>query len=176
MSEASAGAAKAHGDTNTPWTSFPHGLPEAADFSYSAHAPSAPMSTWPANSLGLSRIDTHTRLDDAWKAYPSATRSMSYGEDQSGQFSSSSTRQYDRAHPPLATNAPESSLGAQGSLSAGAVPHTAYSTWPQPYQYAKPAEDYGGWYGDQAHHSPEAHISSTAADPSQAGGMYYSGR
>ncbi|KAI1379446.1 hypothetical protein F4677DRAFT_464753 [Hypoxylon crocopeplum] len=168
--DARAGAARASGDTNASWTNFAHGLPETSELSsYTSHAPPSSLSTWPANSLGLSRIDTNTRLDDTWKSYASTTRSMSYSDEH---YVSPSARSYDRAH---AT--PETSLGSQGSLSAGAGHHPTYGTWPQPYQYAKPGEDYAGWYDDHEGHHPGAHVSSTAEDPSQAGGaMYYGGR
>ncbi|KAI1416823.1 hypothetical protein F5Y13DRAFT_204182 [Hypoxylon sp. FL1857] len=161
--EAAASAAKMPGDANASWASYPHGMPETPDLSsYASNAPPVSLSTWPATSLGLSRIDTNSRLDDAWKPYPPGTRSMSYSDDPSGQFSSASTRPYERVQ------VAEAHLSAQGSLSAGAVPHPTYNVWQQSYQYAKPNDDYEGWYEDHEHHAPTVHLSA-GEDPSQAG-------
>ncbi|OTA59135.1 hypothetical protein K449DRAFT_436091 [Hypoxylon sp. EC38] len=169
--DAGANVAKTPSDANTSWTNFAHGMTETPDLSpYTSHAPPTSLSTWPATSLGSSRIDTNIRLDDVWKPYPPGTRSMSYSDDQSEQFASASTRAYERVQ------VSEAHLSAQGSLSAGAVPHPTYNAWQQPYQYAKPNEDYEGWYEDHGHHPSNAHIPSSGEDLSQAGGMYYGGR
>ncbi|KAI1775159.1 hypothetical protein F4818DRAFT_452068 [Hypoxylon cercidicola] len=158
----------AHGGS---WAGFAHSLPETADYSSSyAPAPQTASAWGPANSLELGRINTAGN-GGAWKAYPTTTRSISYSDDQYAASPSSPTRPYD------------------GSLSAGAAtPHPTYGGaagggWAQTYPYAtttKPHEhDYGAWYGaDQGpQHSPEAHVSSVAAeDPSQAGAMYYGAR
>ncbi|KAI0830963.1 hypothetical protein F5Y06DRAFT_290548 [Hypoxylon sp. FL0890] len=168
--DAGASAAKTPGDTNTSWTSYSQGMVETPDLSsYTAHVPVS-LSTWPATSLGLSRIDTNTRLDDAWKPYPQGTRSMSYSDDQSGHFASAPTRPYERVQ------VPEAHLSAQGSLSAGAVPHPAYNAWQQSYQYAKANDGYEEWYEGHEHHPPNTHLSTVGEDPSQAGSMYYGGR
>ncbi|KAI0152573.1 hypothetical protein F4776DRAFT_659499 [Hypoxylon sp. NC0597] len=169
--DAGASVVRTPSDANAPWTNFAHGMPETSDLSpYTSHTPPASLSTWPATSLGPSRIDTNVRLDDVWKPYPPGARSMSYSDDQSGQFASASTRAYDRVQ------ISEAHLSAQGSLSAGAVPHPTYNAWQQPYQYAKPNEDYEGWYEDHEHHPSNAHLSSSGEQLSQAGGMYYGGR
>ncbi|KAI1211071.1 uncharacterized protein F4807DRAFT_459302 [Annulohypoxylon truncatum] len=171
------GVAKTAGGANDPWAAYPDGLPETADLSsYTSHAPVATLSTgWSATPPGLHRVDSSSRLD-TWRAYPPGTRSMSYSDDQSGQFMPP-TRPYERVQPPIATNAvPEASMGAHGSLSAGAMPHATYSSWQLPYQYSRSNEDYGVWYEDREHHASEAHMSSVGEDPSQAGGMYYGGR
>lgn len=170
--DADAGAETTSGATNTPWTSFPHGVPETTGFSqYTSHATTPSLSTWPANSLGINRMNT----DDTWHPYPSGARSMSFNSHQSEQFDSSSTRPYDRVQSPIATNImPEASLAAQGSLSAGATPHLAYDVWQQQYEYSRPNEDYDGWY-ENRDHPAGAHVSSSE-DPSQIGGVYYSQR
>ncbi|KAI0847600.1 hypothetical protein F5Y00DRAFT_271107 [Daldinia vernicosa] len=169
--DADASAETAPGATNTPWTTFPHDVPETTGFSqYASH-----VSTWPTNSLGINRMDTETHLDDTWRPYPSGARSMSFNSHQSGQFDSSSTRPYDRVQSPSATDImPEASLVAQGSLSAGATPHLAYDVWQQQYQYPRPNEDYGGWY-ENGDHAAGAHVSSNE-DPSQVRDVYYSQR
>lgn len=171
--EAANDTVRAPGDTNTSWTNFAHGVPEASDVSpYTSHAPAVSMSAWSTSPVGLSRIDT----GDAWKSYPQGTRSMSYSDDQSGHFTSPTTRPYDGVQAAIGTHVmPEASPDAHGSLSAGAAPHMAYGAWQQSYQYAKPNEDYGGWYEDREHQLG-AHVSPTGADPSQHGGMYYGGR
>ncbi|KAI1450449.1 hypothetical protein F5Y02DRAFT_115612 [Annulohypoxylon stygium] len=172
------GVSKATSSTNDPWANYQDGLSETSDLSsYVSHAPVAPLSTgWSTASPGLSRVDSNSRLDDAWRAYPPGTRSMSYSDDQSSHFAPL-TRPYDRTQPPFPTNVvPEASMGAQGSLSAGAVPHATYSSWRQPYQYSRSSADYGDWYEDREHQASEAHMSSAGEDPSQAGGMYYGGR
>lgn len=161
---------------SSSWAGFAHGLPETADYSSYAHAPApVSMSTWPANSLELSRINTTGA--SAWKSYPTTaagTRSISYGDE--AYAATSPTRPYDRGDV----------VAADGSLSAGAAtPHSAYGgggAWGQSYHPypAKPHEqDYGGWYGAEQggpQHSPEAHVSSAAEDPSHVGSMYYGGR
>ncbi|XDG09349.1 hypothetical protein ABKA04_008964 [Annulohypoxylon sp. FPYF3050] len=165
------GVSKATSSTNDPWANYQDGLSETSDLSsYVSHAPLAPLSTgWSTASPGLSRVDSNSRLDDAWRAYPPGTRSMSYSDDQSSQFAPL-TRPYDRTQPPFHSNVvPEASMGAHGSLSAGAVPHATYSSWRQPYQYSRSSEDYGGWYEDREHQASEAHMSSAGEDPSQAG-------
>ncbi|KAI1134382.1 hypothetical protein F5Y05DRAFT_406536 [Hypoxylon sp. FL0543] len=167
--EATPSAVKTPGDTSAPWTSFSHGMPETPDVSYTPHAPVS-LSAWPATPLGLSRIDTNTRLDDEWKPNPPGTRSMSYSDEQSGHFASTPTRSYERVH------VPEAHLSAQGSLSAGAVPYQTYNAWQQSYQYVKPEDSYEEWYAGHEHYPSDAHFSSAGEDPSQAGGMYYGGR
>ncbi|KAI0387914.1 hypothetical protein F5Y04DRAFT_274770 [Hypomontagnella monticulosa] len=172
--EAANGAARASADPNTSWSNFAQGVPETSDISpYTSHAPAVSMSAWSTNVVGLSRIDT----SDAWKSYPQGTRSMSYSDDQSGQYVSPTTRPYDDVQASIGSHVmPETSPDAHGTLSAGAAPHmAAYGAWPQSYQYAKPNEDYGGWYEDREHQLG-AHVSPTGADPSQHGGMYYGGR
>ncbi|OTB06442.1 hypothetical protein M426DRAFT_20897 [Hypoxylon sp. CI-4A] len=167
--ETGAGATKAPSSTNPLWTNFSHGLSETSEISpYAAQQ----IPTWPANAINMSRIDSSHA--DAWRQYPSGSRSISFSEEHTGHFTSPSIGHYDnRAQPPTATNfAPQPSLGAQGSLSAGAVSHPTYSAWPQ-YQYARPNEDYSSWYDDR---ESSEHIPSAAEDPSQAGGMYYGGR
>ncbi|KAL7627795.1 hypothetical protein AAE478_001990 [Parahypoxylon ruwenzoriense] len=181
--EAGASATRTPSDTNSPWPNFSHGLPDTPDYSpYSPHAP-ASSSTWPGAPLEtLSRIDANARLSSPWKLHPAVTRSMSYNGDQSGQFPPPSTRPYDRAQLSMAPQVkiepvPGMALNAHnGSLSAGAEPHSTYGAWHQPYQYTKANGDYGGWYGEPGEHQPEAHVSSASEDPSQAGGMYYGGR
>ncbi|KAI0889143.1 uncharacterized protein GGS22DRAFT_196804 [Annulohypoxylon maeteangense] len=176
--DTSSGVAKTTGGANAPWANYPEGLPETSDLSpYATHAPVASMSTgWSTTSPELHRMDSNARLDDTWRAYPPGTRSMSYSDEQSGQFVST-TKPYDRVYPPIATNVvPEASMGTHGSLSAVAVPHAAYGSWRQPYHFPRPDEDYGGWYEDREHHVSETHMSSVGEDPSQAGGIYYSGR
>ncbi|KAI2471021.1 hypothetical protein F4781DRAFT_420931 [Annulohypoxylon bovei var. microspora] len=171
-------AAKMAGNANDQWANYPDGLPEASDLSsYASHAPAVSLSTgWSTTSPGLNRIDTNTRLDDTWRAYPPGIRSMSYSDDQTGHFVSP-TRPYDRIQPPVATHVvSEASIGAHGSLSAGAVPHAAYNSWRQPYQYSRSNEDYGAWYEDREHHASEAQLSPMGEDPSQAGGIYYGER
>ncbi|KAI1092741.1 hypothetical protein F5B19DRAFT_502106 [Rostrohypoxylon terebratum] len=166
---------KVAGGTNDPWASYPDGLSETSGLSsYASHAPIAPLSTgWSTSSPGLSRMDSNPRLDDAWRTYPSGTRSMSYSDDQSSQFEPL-TRPFDRTQPAIPTNvAPGASMGTHGSLSAGAVPHPTYGSWRQPYQYSRSNEDYGGWYEDREHQAPGAHISSLGEDPSQAGESQY---
>ncbi|KAI1657864.1 hypothetical protein F4813DRAFT_62331 [Daldinia decipiens] len=174
--DADAGAETTSGATNTPWMTFPHGVPETTGFSqYTSHTTAPPLSAWPASSLGINRMDTETHLDDTWRPYPSGPRSMSFNSHQSEQFDPSSTRPYDRVQSPSATNImPEASLAAQGSLSAGATPHLAYDVWQQQYHYSRHNEDYGGWY-EIRDHPAEAHVSS-GEDPSQIGGVYYGQR
>ncbi|KAI1761006.1 hypothetical protein GGR53DRAFT_48450 [Hypoxylon sp. FL1150] len=159
---ASRTSSSSHHDAHGSWS----GYSETAD--YPSYPPPSSMSTWPAHSLELSRINT-----GAYRTYPTAavTRSLSYSDDPSGHYASPSPTRaaYTRHAPPLATD-------DDGSLSAaGAAPHPAYggSAWGQPYSYAS-----GAWYGDQGQqHSPEAHVSSAGAeDPSHPSGMYYGGR
>ncbi|KAI0109951.1 hypothetical protein F4814DRAFT_450913 [Daldinia grandis] len=171
-----ASAETTQGATNTPWTTFPHGVPEATGFpQYAPHATTPSLSTWPTNSLGINRMDTETHLDDTWRPYPLGARSMSFNSHHSGQFDSSPTRPYDRVQSPSVTNImPEANLAAQGSLSAGATPHLAYNVWQQQYQYPRPSEDYGGWYENHDH--PAGVHASSSEDPSQIGGVYYSQR
>ncbi|KAI1457985.1 hypothetical protein F4805DRAFT_467052 [Annulohypoxylon moriforme] len=172
------GVAKSTGGANVQWANYPDGIPETVDLSsYASHAPVASLSTgWATAPPGLNRMDSNSRLNDTWRAYPPGTRSMSYSDDQPGQFMPPA-RPYDRPQPAIATNiVPETSMSAHGSLSAGAVPHATYGSWRQPYQYSRPNEDYGGWYEDREHHASEAHMSSVGEDPSEAGGMYYGGR
>ncbi|KAI1103960.1 hypothetical protein F4804DRAFT_342147 [Jackrogersella minutella] len=172
--DAGSSVAKTTGDTNTAWSNYPHGLPETPDLSYASHTPTPVATHWQTHSPGLSRIDTSAPLDDPWRSYPPGTRSMSYSDDQSGHFASPA-RLYGRVHP--ATSAvPETGLGVQGSLSAGAVPQPTYGGWQQPYPYSRSHAGYEGpWYEDRQHHGSEGHIS-LAEDPSPTGGLYYSER
>jgi hypothetical protein len=60
------------------------------------------------------------------------------------------------------------------SLSAGAVPPSSYASWQQSYSYSKPAESYGGWYGEAGTHQQlgpgDQHSSAHAHSGS---GVYY---
>ncbi|KAI2624414.1 hypothetical protein GGR54DRAFT_638290 [Hypoxylon sp. NC1633] len=180
-SEGGSGVARTPSSANSPWANYTHGLPETQDLSsYPSHPPPASLSTWTASSTGEpGRLDTSSRLDDAWRSYPSETRSMSYSsDDQAVSFTSPSTRSYDRAHLSVATGSIlQTSLSGEGPFSASAAPHSTYSTWSQSYQYPRPNNDYGGWYEDHEGHQSEVHDPSTAESPSQTGGsIYYSGR
>ncbi|KAI1470278.1 uncharacterized protein F4812DRAFT_259599 [Daldinia caldariorum] len=160
------------GDTTGPWMTIPHGLPDATEFSQYAPQTTSPLSTWPANSLGIHRVDTDAHLDHTWRPYPSGARSMSFNNTQSGQFDPSPTRPYDGIQSPSAADImPEVNLHAQGSLSAGATPSLAYDVWQQQYQYSRLNEEYNGWY-ENGDHPTRPDISSSEGS-SQTGGTYY---
>lgn len=156
-------------DLNATWRSYPTESPITPAFSpYTPHAP-PPSATWSA-SVGS---ESSSRDDMGWSSYPAPPpRSLSFGSESVAshqpypsisQMSGHSSRPYERKSssissemypPPIATTipgietVPGTTLEHNVSLSAGAVPPSSYGSWQQPYQYSKPAEGYGGWYGD----------------------------
>ncbi|KAL2170064.1 hypothetical protein VTG60DRAFT_5336 [Thermothelomyces hinnuleus] len=166
------------GDMNAIWRSYPGDSPITAAFSPYAPQGPPPSATWSA-PVGS---DTSSRDDIAWSTYPAPPpRSMSFGaESMSGQqqypsisqISNHSTRAYDRKSssvsadmypPPIATTipgietVPGTAINHAASLSAGAVPPSTYAPWQQSYTYSKPADGYGGWYGDAGDQSSSTH-------------------
>ncbi|KAK4153426.1 Halotolerance protein 9 [Chaetomidium leptoderma] len=170
-------------DMNATWRSYPGDSPITPAFSpYTPHAP-PPSATWSA-SVGSEPSSRDDIAWSSYPAPP--PRSMSFGAEgmagqqqhqQQQQYPSishiSSSRGYDRKsssvsadmYPPaIATTIPgietvpgTTTLEHNASLSAGAVPpSSSYASWHQSYSYSKPAEGYGGWYGEAAgdqHHS-----------------------
>ncbi|KAK3337110.1 hypothetical protein B0T19DRAFT_60884 [Cercophora scortea] len=174
------------------WRSYPSESPITPAFSpYTPHAP-PPSATWSA-SVGS---ESSSRDDIAWSTYPAPpSRSLSFGAESHQQYpsisqmSGHSSRPYDRKSssisaemypPPIATTIPGietipgTTLEHNVSLSAGAIPPSSYGSWQQSYPYSKPAEGYGGWYGEagaQQHLGPgEPHPSEHAHSGSS---MYY---
>lgn len=170
-------------DMNATWRSYPGDSPITPAFSpYTPHAP-PPSATWSA-SVGS---ESSARDDIAWSSYPAPPpRSLSFGaEGMAGhqqypsmtQVGSHSGRGYDRKSssvsadmypPPIATTipgietVPGTTLDQNVSLSAGAVPPSTYASWQQSYSYSKPAEGYGGWYGEAGDQHSSAHGHSSA--------------
>lgn len=169
-------------DLNATWRSYPADSPITPAFSpYTPHAP-APSATW-STPVGS---EPSSRDDIAWATYPAPpSRSLSYGTESMtshqypsiSQISNHSSRAYSRKSssvsaemytPAIATTIPGietipgTTMDQTASLSAGAVPPTSYATWQQPYSYSKPAESYGGWYGETGdqHSSGHAHSGS----------------
>lgn len=169
------------GDLNTSWRSYPGDSPITPAFSpYTPHAPPS-SATW-------SGSEPSSRDDIAWSSYPAPpSRSLSFGaEGMTGhqsypsisQVSNHSSRGYDRKSssvsadmypPPIATTipgietVPGTTMDHNVSLSAGAVPPSSYASWQQSYSYSKPAESYGGWYGENPgdqHSSGHGHAGS----------------
>ncbi|KAK0618325.1 hypothetical protein B0T17DRAFT_496385 [Bombardia bombarda] len=166
-------------DLNATWRSYPNESPITPAFSpYTPHAPPS-SATW-STSVGS---ESSSRDDMAWSSYPAPPpRSLSFGAESMtshqqypsiSQMSNHSGRSYDRKSgsissemypPPIATTipgietVPGTTLEHHVSLSAGAIPPSSYGSWHQSYSYSKPAESYGGWYGEggaQESHPPE---------------------
>ena len=57
---------------------------------------------------------------------------------------------------------PGTTMDQNVSLSAGAVPPSSYASWQQSYSYSKPAEGYGGWYGEAGDQHSSGHGHSSA--------------
>jgi hypothetical protein len=95
--------------------------------------------------------------------YPSISQVSGRGYDRK-----SSSVSADMYPPPIATTipgietVPGTTLEQGVSLSAGAVPPSSYASWQQSYSYSKPAEGYGGWYGDAADQHSSGHGHSSA--------------
>ncbi|KAL1842367.1 hypothetical protein VTJ49DRAFT_5432 [Mycothermus thermophilus] len=167
------------GDMGANWRSYATDSPLTPAFSpYTPHGP--PSATWSA-PVG----NESSRDDVAWSSsYPAPPpRSMSFGADGMAgpqqyppmtQASGGSSRPYDRKsssvsadmYPPTVATTipgidtiPGTTLGQSVPLSAGAVPPSSYASWSQSYPYQKPAEGYGGWYGEAGdqHPSTPAH-------------------
>ena len=182
-------------DLNATWRSYPADSPITPAFSpYTPHAP-APSATWSA-SVGS---EPSSRDDIAWSSYPAPpSRSLSFGAESMtshqqypsiSQVSNHSSRAYSRKSssvssdmyaPSIATTIPGietvsgTTMDQNVSLSAGAVPPSSYASWQQSYSYSKPAESYGGWYGEAGTHQQlgpgDQHSSAHAHSGS---GVYY---
>lgn len=181
MSDTSPSSSKPS-DLNATWRSYPTESPITPAFPpYTPHAP-PPSATWSTSMAS----EPSTREDLAWSSYPAPPpRSLSFGgESMSNQqypsvshMSSHSGRAYDRKsssmsadmYPaPIATTipgietVPGTTLEHQVSLSAGAIPPSNYGSWQPSYSYSKPADGYGGWYGEAG---AQQHLGSAEAHP-----------
>jgi len=172
MSDTSPSSSKPS-DLNATWRSYPTESPITPAFSpnpYTPHGAPPPSATWSTSMAS----ESSSRDDIAWSSYPAPpARSLSFGGESMSShqqypsvshMSSHSGRPYDRKSssmsaemypPPIATTipgietVPGTTLEHHVSLSAGAIPPSNYGSWQQPsYSYSKPAEGYGGWYGE----------------------------
>lgn len=182
MSDTSPSSSKPS-DLNATWRSYPTESPITPAFSpYTPHAP-PPSATWSTSMAS----EPSTREDLAWSSYPAPPpRSLSFGGESMSShqqypsvshMSSHSGRAYDRKSssmsadmypPPIATTipgietVPGTTLEHQVSLSAGAIPPSNYGSWQPSYSYSKPADGYGGWYGETG---AQQHLGSAEAHP-----------
>lgn len=177
-------------DLNATWRSYPADSPLTPAFSpYTPHAPTV-SATWSASEPSRDGV--------AWSSYPAPpSRSLPFGTEgmtshqqypSISQVSNHSSRAYVRKSssssemyaPAIATTTPGietvpgNTMDPNASLSAGTVPPSSYAPWQQSYPYSKPAESYGGWYGDAGTHQP---LGPGAQHPSghahSGSGVYY---